>query len=803
MKCLSFLFFFVINILNVYGQFLLSSSEKLWEIELSENGIIQNMRMNFGDGLITIPWHNKIEYVGPSFSERKSFSDFIRIGDYLYKREDSELAYFISYSEDKSSLLIKVSIENKTNSVIMVNDNESSLCLGIDHEMDDPRHYFSKFFPSMLRCEKTHFWGYFQSPEGNIIVIASPDPVASWHLDYIGKGHRIATTKLDLLHSLPLPSRHPQNLFQLNPGEKKTWNFYLFPLSKNTLFFKSISERINVPILELDRTTISYGEIADIKVYTSLGTKPKVTIISPLGESFILQSTSNDSISYSYEFCVPPVDGTYRIVVTSNNFISEGSLYARKPWSWYLKQAGREALRMEQKPSKHRESWMGFFSAYLANIYFPNTNVLDEIESKFHKFWNEMIDPQTGFYYTTKPTWASRPQNTSWMLALLITRYAATRKIEDLELAAKWGDYFIKEFQLPDGAYKGYTALTLGAKMLLDLMWFEKPLIGKSRVWKDYYERHLDSVRKASKNILQVKDLGDTEGESTYEDTQSGSAWSLLAMHALLASTKDEAEKFLLASEEVHNRHKCLTQSIIPDSRMRGGTFRWWESQYDVLIHKNMMNSPHAWTMRSQFGALYLYLLTGKESYLNIAFNAMASCVQSIDHNTGILRWAFVPDPFIKTKRFVPNYRSFGEGKYVDDILGEQWLPMISDWWRTSNNEVVEPYEKGWSCDNDVHEHFRHLSEQFISNSFIIERPDGTIRSWNCRIKNVDNKIIIFPSDDLVSRIHVNLQKSHEVIVRFRNKGYIYKLNKGMKWVGPGLNDYRVPSVYLWREMIK
>jgi hypothetical protein len=42
----------------------------------------------------------------------------------------------------------------------------------------------TKFFPTMMRCEKTHFWGYAMSPEGDILTIGSPDSIASWSLDY-------------------------------------------------------------------------------------------------------------------------------------------------------------------------------------------------------------------------------------------------------------------------------------------------------------------------------------------------------------------------------------------------------------------------------------------------------------------------------------------------------------------------------------------------------------------------------------------------------------------------------------------
>ncbi len=91
-------------------------------------------------------------------------------------------------------------------------------------------------------------------------------------------------------------------------------------------------------------------------------------------------------------------------------------------------------------------------------------------------FHYEVIAPETGRYDRNKPTWPDRPQNTSWMLGLLVARYAATRDVKRLEAAADWADNFIKDFQLPSGAYQGYTAVTLGAKFLRELAWFERPL---------------------------------------------------------------------------------------------------------------------------------------------------------------------------------------------------------------------------------------------------------------------------------------------------------------------------------------
>ena len=100
---------------------------------------------------------------------------------------------------------------------------KAGIKLGVDTWMDSYPEWLDKFFPTLLFCEKTHFYGYFQSPSGKMLGIASPDPVASWSFDYnLGYpepepywfwGHRIEAVNIDLMNALPLPERHPQDLW--------------------------------------------------------------------------------------------------------------------------------------------------------------------------------------------------------------------------------------------------------------------------------------------------------------------------------------------------------------------------------------------------------------------------------------------------------------------------------------------------------------------------------------------------------------------------------------------------------------
>lgn len=104
--------------------------------------------------------------------------------------------------------------------------------------------------------------------------------------------------------------------------------------------------------------------------------------------------------------------------------------------------------------------------------------------------------------------------------------------------------------------------------------------------------------------------------------------------------------KYINAAEHMMNIHSCLEQNNIPDCRMNGGSLRFWEAQYDVMIKANFMNSPHGWTAWTIYAKYYLYLLTGKVHYLIEIINAMGTCVQLMNLK-GEMRWAFMCDPYI------------------------------------------------------------------------------------------------------------------------------------------------------------
>ena len=144
----------------------------------------------------------------------------------------------------------------------------ASLVLGIDSEMlSYPRWNYS-YFPTLLRCEKTHFWGYLMTPYGRIMTVGSPDPVASYSMNYElsswgDGGHLIYTCSLDLMHALPLPARHPQNL--VCSSRRRAELDDLSPTGRIARRNQAVVGGLPLaPMIDADRYTLGSGESSSL-----------------------------------------------------------------------------------------------------------------------------------------------------------------------------------------------------------------------------------------------------------------------------------------------------------------------------------------------------------------------------------------------------------------------------------------------------------------------------------------------------------------------------------------------------------
>jgi prepilin-type N-terminal cleavage/methylation domain-containing protein len=296
--------------------------------------------------------------------------------------------------------------------------------------------------------------------------------------------------------------------------------------------------------------------------------------------------------------------------------------------------------------------------------------------------------------------------------------------------------------------------------------------------------------------VLRMDDL-DTEGELTFEDGMISCAAAQLGMFALLQDDAVARARYADAAGAMLRRHRCLEQRLVPDARMSGATLRFWEAQYDVLLFPNMLNSPHGWTSWKTYATWYLYLLTGEESLLAETMNTLGACMQMLDAETGILRWAFVPDPYILGDQFGERSHYEPDGKksrvFLEDpdrpgsresarrVIGEQYVGMVSDRYA------------GWCCDNDVHEHFKCLEEVALTSAYVVERPDGSLAAWNCRVSRQGEVLLVVPAEDVVSSVHLNLPLRREVEVAFAGGENFRAAPEGMQWITSARGEVRIP----------
>ena len=151
-------------------------------------------------------------------------------------------------------------------------------------------------------------------------------------------------------------------------------------------------------------------------------------------------------------------------------------------------------------------------------------------------------------------------------------------------------------------------------------------------------------------------------------------------------------------------------------------------------------------------------------------YNAMGAFSHLIDYRTGDLRWAFVVDPYLQVRQtcsadthVTEDSLSFGNPHpdLYDTrtfVIGEQYVNMISDW-QTVNTQ-----------DNDVHEVFKFLGEAMLANAFVVERADGTVVGYNCKVTSRGGTLYVDADEKQITNLHCNLRKAHKVSFLGQNR---------------------------------
>lgn len=769
---------------------ILESEEGGWKLQISDTGVITNYQTLNNENHKTIPFR-KGQWGGPSWYVRSLDGKSTPV---KLQKESSKVLSFsglfqgvrfgINYKKVNGVPAAEVTIRNESEVVFL--PMTAGIRIGVDSYQEKFPTWNSKLMPNVMRCEPTHHWGFAMSPSGNILGWVCPQPTASYSINFQPRAHRVYTANIDFINQLPLPNRHPQNLTSVKPGECKRWTILFSQINHLKSVKQTISKLGQVPIFDAEYYTIRKGEKTCIRIFG-----PKVRRLSmklPLGgETTLLPIEAGKSFT-EYIFSENE-SGLYTLrAECENGKIAEGTIFVRHDWKWYLEKARLEGLRVKPTQTHHAECIYPFFSYYLGKKHIPNAEIDEECEKVFQKYFPLHYNFKTN---ELKVNW--RIQDTAVWAGVLADRYAATGDIKSLEYAAHLCDYLINKKQGKDGAfymgvdYSGhgkthYTSVIYLAKSIMEVMKEEKKLVKSSPIWQDRYNRHAKAVERAINDLAKRRDNVQTEGQQTYEDGMISCSLTQLAMYALKNSEKEDITKYVQVAEALAEGHRSLTVSQHPDARVNGSTIRFWETQYTICLMSNMYNSPCGWSAWKLYGTYYLYLLTGKEEYLKQTFNGLGACVQLIDWQSGRLRWGFTPDPFIYTKWAVPaKYPdSKREHDWVTGVRGEEYLEHISDW-----NRSKKIWRNKWGIDTFSHEIFKCMEEALLENAYVIERADGTIKGYNCTVK-ISNEILeIKTTEEMTSRIHLNLRKQQQIraeIGKTKVKGSF----KGRRWIGPG-----------------
>jgi len=709
----------------------------------------------------------------------------------VFLGKKGSINYSLKYKSDHGNFAVVVGITNNGKEVY--SPKFERLNMGVNTEMQKFPEWNDVFFPTLLRCEKTHFWGYLMTPKGKIVTVGSADPIASYILNYQSGQHRIFSFSLDMLHEQPLPSRHPVQT-SLQPGEHKSWTIILKQAATLSDVKPTIMTSLNIPVIDAERYSLQANESTTVTIRSKEAVIVKLT--APDGKTEPINTHPNGANEYFVNLSLSHGTGVYLLDVTdTKGHVSEATFSQIQPYSWYMGKAREAAILNGQHASSHLEQWLGLTSGVNAARHIPDVSKDAIMDAQLMKVldlqWNLKNKVPKNIPHSSRYM-----SNTAQMAGILAFRYLKEKDIKWLEWASGFADYVVT-CQSSEGYYKPnpksvtiYTSVFYPAKSMMEVMAAEKIAAATDPRWQEAYDRHYLSVKKAMDHLVRVGDNIETEGQLTYEDGMISCSATQLGLFALLQKDPIQRELYAKAAKHFLNGHSCLEQLLIPDSRMNGATLRFWEAQYDVLIRKsmNMMNSPHGWSGWIIPALWYQYLLSGDEIWLTKTMNALGSCVQVVDGHTGVLRWGFVPDPYIEASMLEESSATPGRGKLVDRIIGEQYVPMISSFHYperepvSGNSDLV-----GWTCDNDVHEIFIAMEEVALTSAYILERENGEIVTWNCQAtRGTDSSITVVPNDDIVCRVHVNLKKQHLIKAKFAKESVETLQGEGMKWIGPG-----------------
>ncbi|QZT38964.1 hypothetical protein K5X82_08715 [Halosquirtibacter xylanolyticus] len=768
---------------------------KSWSAQVDKYGRLLHYIDTTNGTRDTISFRND-KYGGPSFENvilqktEKSLPVFSSLKD--------GIRYQVTYKGHPDCLEVMMSIKNCRKETYR--PKYERILLGLNTYMEKYPDWNYKYFPTMLRAEKTHFSGYAMSPLGRVFAFASPDPIASWNYEYQNRGslkghskalrvwHRIYTVSLDMLHCLPLPERHPQHLTQLRGGEEKSIRLFLGALSSLDNLSPFYLRYTKAPVFDIPLYTKSDRETIKGKIKSNSALD--VMVYGPQNYATKLKVKKVSSDSYDFEVVPNRGSGNYKLVATDQEGkVSEAILYFRKDWDWYLNAARDFALKAKPTDTHHSECFYPLYTYFLARRYLPNATVDQKCERVFNDIFPVLYDSKAKEMRNGK----FRIQDASTMIGVMADRYQVTKDVEDLIVASNLVDFLIST-QREDGAYYSghnthYTSVIYLAKSIMEYLTCIEPLAQEKGEWAERYRRQYDSVEKSIENLERMKDDIGTEGQMTFEDGMISCSATQLSFAALRSPDKRQKKRFLDASLLLTDKHQCLTMLNIPDARMNGATLRFWESQYTVNLMHGNMNTPCGWSAWKTYGVWYQYLLTGDEKYIQLVYNELGAFMQLIDLETGKFRFSFTPDPYIECEQYLETPIGSGKAALQPVVIGEQYIDAISDWHQYPN----PTWRKKWGIDNFNHEVIKCMVEVSLLNAFIVEQEDGSFHTYGCSVVKKGDTLFVEAQEPLIENLHVNFKKQYDIVFQSRSKQFFEKIS-GLRWVNnipDDIKEYR------------
>jgi hypothetical protein len=78
---------------------------------------------------------------------------------------------------------------------------------------------------------------------------------------------------------------------------------------------------------------------------------------------------------------------------------------------------------------------------------------------------------------------------------------------------------------------------------------------------------------------------------------------------------------------------------------------------------------------------------------------------------------------------------------------------------------------------------FKAMEEIAVANAFVIERTDGTLVGYNCKVSLKGGTLEVTPAEAIVRRVHFNLKSPRQVRVDFTGETVSATCPAGMQWL--------------------